>query len=92
VLKWIEFVVIFRAVPVADATTSITTIRHDLEAQTLKFNGESLQVTVSFGISQLQPEDLTFTSWFTRVDQYLYQSKKAGRDRITVEGKTITTN
>ncbi|WP_407910787.1 GGDEF domain-containing protein [Lactiplantibacillus brownii] len=87
-----EFVVIFRAVPVADATTSITTIRHDLEAQTLKFNGESLQVTVSFGISQLQPEDLTFTSWFTRVDQYLYQSKKAGRDRITVEGKTITTN
>ncbi len=87
-----EFVVIFRAVPVADATDSITDIRRDLNAQTLNFNGQELQVTVSFGISQLQPEDLTFSSWFARVDQYLYQSKKAGRNRVTAEGKIVVSD
>lgn len=84
-----EFVVIFRGIPAEQARTTITAIRNDLQKETVDFNGQKLRVTVSFGISQLQPSDVTFDDWFNRVDHYLYLSKEAGRNRITVEGTTL---
>ncbi|MFC6200453.1 GGDEF domain-containing protein [Lactiplantibacillus nangangensis] len=84
-----EFVVIFRGIPAEQARTTITAIRDDLQKETVDFNGQKLRVTVSFGISQLQPSDVTFDDWFNRVDHYLYLSKEAGRNRITVEGTTL---
>ncbi|BDZ32068.1 GGDEF domain-containing protein [Lactiplantibacillus sp. WILCCON 0030] len=84
-----EFVVIFRGTPADKARTTITAIRDDLQNEAVDFNGQKLRVTVSFGISQLQPNDVTFNDWFSRVDHYLYQSKEAGRNRITVEGNTL---
>jgi len=77
---------------VTEAAAIVTSIRSDLQQRTLDFDGQALHVTVSFGISQLQPEDQTFSDWFARVDHYLYQSKQAGRNRVTVEGKTLVTN
>jgi len=87
-----EFVVIFRSMPIETATKVINRIRRELQTQPLVFEDQQLTVTVSFGLSELQPDDLTFDHWFERVDHYLYQSKKAGRDRLTVEGRTLTTN
>jgi len=84
-----EFVVIFRGIPAEQARTTITAIRDDLQKETVDFNGQKLRVTVSFGISQLQASDVTFDDWFNRVDHYLYLSKEAGRNRITVEGTTL---
>lgn len=84
-----EFVVIFRGIPAEQARTTITAIRDDLQKETVDFNGQKLRVTVSFGISQLQASDATFDDWFNRVDHYLYLSKEAGRNRITVEGTTL---
>ncbi|MFD1420075.1 GGDEF domain-containing protein [Lactiplantibacillus songbeiensis] len=87
-----EFVVIFRSVAVTEAAAIVSSIRSDLQQRTLDFDGQALHITVSFGVSQLQPEDQTFSDWFARVDHYLYQSKQAGRNRVTVEGKTLITN
>jgi len=43
------------------------------------------QVTISIGVAEVQPGDTT-KSWFHRADQWMYQAKRAGRNRIIVEG------
>ncbi|AKP64403.1 diguanylate cyclase phosphodiesterase domain-containing protein [Levilactobacillus koreensis JCM 16448] len=83
-----EFVIIFENIPPLDAQNEVTAIRNTLQKSPVTINGNKLTVTVSIGISELQPTDVDFDSWFKRVDHYLYLSKEAGRDRITVEGKT----
>ncbi|HAJ44216.1 MAG TPA: hypothetical protein DCM00_16480 [Alcanivorax sp.] len=44
---------------------------------------ESIQVTVSAGLTSLQPED-DLESMLQRVDLALYQAKQGGRDRLCV--------
>jgi diguanylate cyclase (GGDEF)-like protein/PAS domain S-box-containing protein len=43
----------------------------------------SLQITVSLGATLARPGD-TLTTLFKRVDKLMYQSKEAGRNRVTV--------
>ncbi|MFD1455056.1 GGDEF domain-containing protein [Levilactobacillus lanxiensis] len=83
-----EFVIIFEDESPSTAQSVVTAIRNTLEEHPVHVNGQKLSVTVSVGISALQPADLDFDSWFKRVDHYLYLSKEGGRDRITVEGQT----
>ncbi|AVK63857.1 GGDEF domain-containing protein [Lactobacillus sp. CBA3606] len=85
-----EFVIIFRGRSATDAQQIMTTIRDSLQQTPIDFETQKLMVTVSFGVSELQTTDATFTDWFERVDQYLYQSKTAGRNRMTIEGQTVT--
>ena len=44
---------------------------------------ESVTVTVSAGLTELQPGD-TLESMLNRVDRALYQAKQSGRDRLCV--------
>jgi diguanylate cyclase (GGDEF)-like protein len=83
-----EFVIIFENTEPLEAQRIVTAIRDTLQHEPVNLNGQKLNVTVSIGISALQPTDLNFDSWFKRVDHYLYLAKEAGRDRITVEGDT----
>jgi diguanylate cyclase (GGDEF)-like protein/PAS domain S-box-containing protein len=46
-------------------------------------NGDSIQVTVSVGATLSLPED-TITSLIARADELMYQSKRNGRDQVTV--------
>ena len=43
--------------------------------------GQTVQVTVSIGISQVQPEDTSLDAVFARADTALYQSKHQGRSQ-----------
>jgi len=83
-----EFVVIFRGEGADEVQPALTLIRNSLQQKPLHYSGKTLTVTVSIGISALEPTDVDFDTWFKRVDHYLYLSKEAGRDRITVEGTT----
>ncbi|MFC6259827.1 GGDEF domain-containing protein [Levilactobacillus fujinensis] len=83
-----EFVIIFENISPVDAQNKVTTIRNVLQKSPITINGDTMTVTVSIGISALQQSDADFDSWFKRVDHYLYLSKEAGRNRITVEGQT----
>jgi len=84
-----EFVIIFRGVDAQKARQIVTTIRNSLQAEPLVYNDQALTITVSLGISALKAQDSDFDSWFKRVDHYLYQSKEAGRNRLTIEGATM---
>ena len=60
-------------------------IRQLLEQAEVKFEVWSLKVTASFGLALIQNESgLTLEQMIDRADQALYQSKKNGRNRITV--------
>ena len=84
-----EFVIIFRGVPALEVGQIMRTLQRELKQAPIKFNGVTMAVTVSIGISELQPTDQAFTDWFVRVDDYLYQSKQAGRDQTTVESRLL---
>ncbi|WEE35141.1 GGDEF domain-containing protein [Lactiplantibacillus paraplantarum] len=84
-----EFVIIFRGSPALEVGQTMRTLQRELKTNPIKFNSETLAVTVSIGISELQPTDHRFTDWFVRVDDYLYQSKQAGRDQTTVESQLL---
>lgn len=84
-----EFVIIFRGINSNDAIEIIKGIRNELISNPLNYNGNELNIRISFGISQLTPSDHNFSDFFKRVDTYLYKSKRAGRNRYTVENETF---
>lgn len=43
-------------------------------------------ITASFGVAQRFKAE-TYKSWYTRVDQALYQSKSSGRNRVSIANK-----
>ena len=85
-----EFSVILPDTPIAGASKVAETIRETISKRELKRrdSGESYgQITVSIGISVLQPSSDTPTTLIKRADDALYKSKHAGRNRVTVEGQ-----
>lgn len=87
-----EFIIIFRGKRPADCVSIVTDLRDTLVNTPLILNGQRLDVTISFGISKLVETDDSFSDLFNRVDKYLYESKNAGRNRLTVEGITYDFN
>lgn len=83
-----EFIIVFRGKSPTECTSIITDLRNTLVNTPLILNGQCLNITISFGVSKLASKDTDFDDLFNRVDQFLYQSKNAGRNRITVEGTT----
>lgn len=83
-----EFIIIFRGKNPAECIPIISDLRNTLVNTPLILNGQRLDITISFGVSKLTAKDTDFEDLFNRVDQFLYQSKNAGRNRITVEGIT----
>jgi diguanylate cyclase (GGDEF)-like protein len=60
-------------------------LRQLLEQAEVKFEVWSLKVTASFGLALIQKESgLTLEQMIDRADQALYQSKRDGRNRVTV--------
>ncbi|KRM77711.1 GGDEF domain-containing protein [Secundilactobacillus collinoides] len=46
-------------------------------------NNESLLLTISMGSTSRQKQDVTSSQFFQRADQFLYNSKRSGRDQVT---------
>lgn len=84
-----EFVVIFKGMNVEDSSAIIRQIRNQMINDPLYYDGNELNVRISFGVSELSPDDKDINDLLRRIDHYLYQSKRSGRDRITVEDKTF---
>ena len=59
-------------------------IRRSIEAARVVSNGQELQVTVSIGVAQFDPErDKNNTDIIERADKALYMSKQNGRNRVS---------
>jgi diguanylate cyclase (GGDEF)-like protein len=41
-----------------------------------------MKITISFGVTEVEPSDESHETLFSRVDHAMYSAKKAGRNRV----------
>ena len=79
-----EFIAIVTHVPDEQALGRIAEkVRIMVECSRLDVGVDGLAITISIGATLLRPDD-TAESYVGRADQLMYQSKQAGRNRVTV--------
>lgn len=78
-----EFMVMLVNTDYEDAAQVAEKLRQVVEG--LVFDEFQLSVTMSFGVTQLDAEDMGLDAMLRRVDQALYVSKQAGKNRVSVE-------
>ena len=79
-----EFVLFLLGSDEARAREISERIRLAIENHKFVFDGVTIPVTISIGLSFLKDGDGVWEDIFQRGDQALYQSKKNGRNRVTV--------
>jgi len=76
-----EFVILLPETSLIDATRAMNKMRQSISKINLENNGEKVEVTMSFGISEFTNDDTT-KSVFERADSALYRAKEKGRNRV----------
>jgi diguanylate cyclase (GGDEF)-like protein len=61
-------------------------IRRRIAASPTLVDGVPIPVTISIGVSALNPADTTRDAVLARADAALYEAKRAGRDAVRVAG------
>jgi len=78
-----EFAIVLRETGARDATSLADRVLGRIRALRIPTsNDQVLQVTVSIGLAEIQPND-DEKSWFERADKCLYAAKQDGRDRLS---------
>jgi len=81
-----EFVIVLPETNLADATAIAEKLRASCAASPFSTAAGQLSLTVSFGVAALEPAGDTAQATMTllqRADAALYESKRAGRNRVT---------
>jgi diguanylate cyclase (GGDEF)-like protein len=79
-----EFIVLLKDTDGDGGQVIAEKIRQHVERQPYAYNGHRLQLTVSIGLTTLQPDD-TLHTLLSRADHAMYRAKQSGRNRICVE-------
>lgn len=83
-----EFMVLLPYTPEREAIFVAEKIRKLIEQNEIKTQGETLQVTVSIGVSGLHSDDKNAEAIIGRSDNALYQAKNSGRNKaFTYDGQ-----
>jgi two-component system, cell cycle response regulator len=78
-----EFVIALSSTNLKIAEEIGERIRMTIEKHDFQFETRKIPVTISVGISELEPEMSTFDELFAKADTALYASKNSGRNRVT---------
>lgn len=76
-----EFLVLLSGDRLREAMEAADRIRMAVGAEAVVANGETLRVTITFGVAEYAP-DGTIEELIARADAAMYQGKKAGRDTV----------
>lgn len=85
-----EFIVLLPETPAAGAAAVAESLRHTLEAATVRGENCMISITASFGVNDYlektssKPRERILSEFINKADQALYASKNAGRNRVTV--------
>lgn len=78
-----EFVIVLSQVNVDGAGTAMERIRVKLQSEKFEFEGNSLDVTASFGVAGFQGKEAPeFAALLRQADEALYRAKQKGRNRV----------
>lgn len=76
-----EFVILLPDTKLREANIIAERVRSGIEAHTLAYGMDVLNITASLGVSSLQANE-TLDSFINRADSAMYKAKKAGRNQI----------
>lgn len=79
-----EFVIIMFGSNIRQAQEIGERIRASIQIYPFEFQGTTIPVTISVGVSSFVNPNSSWEQIFERADHALYQSKKSGRNRVTV--------
>lgn len=77
-----EFGLVLPETALSGAALFVDRLRSQLESQPLLFDGQTIHITLSAGIAQLEHSDNNADSLFSRADQALYRAKQQGRNQV----------
>lgn len=78
-----EFVIVLMSTNIKIGEEIGERIRATIEKHEFIYDHKKIPVTVSIGISEMEPEMSTFDELFAKSDSALYASKNSGRNRVT---------
>jgi diguanylate cyclase (GGDEF)-like protein len=79
-----EFFVLLPDTPLSGARRAADTLRRDLESNPVPWNGSTIHVTASVGVTGITPGELDPLVALARVDAALYRAKEEGRNCVRV--------
>lgn len=77
-----EFVAVLPGKTIEQAVEIAERIRRGIADEAFHFAGSEIRITVSIGVSAVDPDDRTLEPAISRADAALYAAKQAGRDRV----------
>lgn len=81
-----EFVALLPNTDAASALAAAERVRAAFADVPMRFDDQSVLVTISAGVALLAPGDLQFSHLLRRADRAMYAAKNAGRNRVMLEG------
>ncbi|MCX7823226.1 MAG: diguanylate cyclase [Syntrophobacterales bacterium] len=79
-----EFVIIFTGTNAHGAKEATEKVRQIIESTKFVFKKQEVPITISAGVSQVEPSDKSPIDVFERADKALYISKKGGRNKVSL--------
>ena len=83
-----EFLIILQEINVNQLYARLESLRKAIEDCEIASNGVFIKVTMSFGATMTCKEDTT-ASVMVRADEFLYKSKREGRNRVSIAEETV---
>ena len=78
-----EFNVLLPNYQVAETQNIVKEIFEAVNHSNIKISHDTVFLTISMGVSEVDPKDVTINDFYSRVDKALYHSKRHGRKEIT---------
>lgn len=85
-----EYNVVFPGSKVQDALPVVEACWQGIRKSEFAYEDRNINVTVSVGLTAIQPEDTTVNNIYKRSDDALLKSKQYGRDTITLNDKVVS--
>ena len=81
-----EFLIILPDTPLIGAKQVAESVRREMATLAMVAGGKTIAVTVSVGVASAEHAEIGITGLIERADNALYQAKRDGRDRCSVDG------
>jgi len=78
-----EFILVLPETEIEEATALAERLRLDLAAVRIKYEGDDIALTASFGVAERELRHRNLDAVISSADKALYQSKDSGRNRVT---------